>query len=80
MPVAPESFDHLLSEKLLQLELHDVEQERLRTDPVELLRLAALRALANGTGRGLPWHGAGGYTEIRSDRMTAEDHKLDVIF
>lgn len=75
-----EPFDQLLREKIAELEQHEVEQEELRNDPVELLRLAALRSLANGGGRAVPWHGAGGYTAVESDRMTEEPHKLDVLF
>jgi hypothetical protein len=75
-----EPFDQLLREKILELEEHDAEQEALRNDPVERLRLAALRALATGNGRSLPWHGAGGYTEIQSDTMTDKAHKLDLLF
>ena len=79
MPLA-EPFDQLLREKIGELEAHDAEQEALLNDPVEKLRLAALRALASGNGSTLPWHGAGGYVEIQSDMMTARSSKLDLLF
>lgn len=80
MVTTPEPFDQLLREKIAELEQHDTEQEALQNDPVERLRLAALRALVRGDGRALPWHGAGGYTAVESDRMTDAPHKLDVLF
>ena len=74
-----EPFDQLLKEKMLELEQHEAEQEGLRNDAVEHLRLAALRSLA-ANGRTLPWHGAGGYLADESGRMTEGPHKLDVLF
>jgi hypothetical protein len=75
-----EPFDQLLREKLHELEQDDAAREALLSDPVELLRLAALRALAGGNGHPLPRHGAGGYLTVETDRQPAPPPKLDVKF
>ena len=80
MPFTPEPFDQLLRDKIMELEQHEAEQEALANDPVELLRLAALRSLARQTARTLPFHSPGSYEPAKTDKLTAEPHKLDLVF
>ncbi len=75
-----EPFDQLLKEKVEELNDYEAREEQLQSDPVELLKVAALRSLLNGNVRAVPWRGAGSYNAGDSDKMTDSSHKLDVLF